>query len=233
MNLARARRPLTFSQKSPWGAVQLLSSSFCPTLPDLLCLPSAQVHYVHLFHRNNSLHINCSFSPLRSIHSLSFPSIHSLPEQSHRFIGRTWPYCVRMRGWEKGERWRVCSANRATLKSRERSWGQHGGQRTGVSGINMGPTLDHSVCCRTFGPFRQLIRRFKRTPCWFNTHQSSTVSWSSFDVTCHGKRSSLYANLTPITHPWANRNKFLTLHGGSCTLVYPSYVHFSLCFLSV
>lgn len=61
MNLAQARWPLTFSQKPLGDAAELLSSSFCLTLPDLLCLPSAQVHYVHLFHRYNSLHINCSF----------------------------------------------------------------------------------------------------------------------------------------------------------------------------
>lgn len=88
MNLAQARRPLTFCQKSLWGVVQLLSSSFCPTLPDLLCLPSAQVHYVHLFHRYNSQHINCFF-PSSPLYSLSVVPVHSWPEQSHRFIGRT------------------------------------------------------------------------------------------------------------------------------------------------
>lgn len=200
MNLTQARRPLTSCQKSLWGVVQLLSSSFCPTLPDLLCLPSAQVHYVHLFHRYNSLHINCFF-PSSLLYSLSVVPVHSCAEQSHRFIGRTWPYCVRMRGWEKGERGRVCSAIRVTLK--EWSWGQHGGQRT-VNGINIGPTSDRPVYCRIFGLFRQLILQFKRTSRWFNTHQSSTVSWNRFDITCHGKRSSLYANLTPITHPLAN-----------------------------
>lgn len=130
MNLAQALQPLTSSQKPLGGAVKLLSSSFCPTLPDLLCLPSAQVHYIHLFHRYNSLHINYSFSPLHSIHSLSLPSIHG-PEQSHRFIGRTWPYCVRMWGWEKEKEGEYAPQLGQHWKA-DWSWGQHGGERTGA-----------------------------------------------------------------------------------------------------
>lgn len=128
MNLAQARRPLTFSPKPLWGAAQLLSSSFCPTLPDLLCLPSAQVHYVHLFHHYNSAHKLLFFSSL--LYSLSVIPVHSWPKQSHRFIGRTWLYCVRMRGWERqkegeyarplGWHWKAESGSEVNMEDRGR-----------------------------------------------------------------------------------------------------------------
>lgn len=112
--------------EAPGGAAELLSSSFCLTLPDLLCLPSAQVY---LFHRRNSLHIKRPF--FSSPHySLSGAPVHSWPEQSHRFIGQTWPYCVRMpgRGREKeaecalalGRHWKAGNGLKVNMEDRGR-----------------------------------------------------------------------------------------------------------------
>lgn len=123
MNLAEARRPLTFSQKPLRGVVQ----SFCLTLPDPLCLPSAQVYYIHLFQRcNNDLQINCSFSPLRSIHSLSQSSIHGPNRAIDSSAGRDRIVleCKDEKGRKEGE----------TLKGQEWYRGQHGGRRMRVNG---------------------------------------------------------------------------------------------------
>lgn len=80
----------------------------------------------------------CAHKLLSFLHSLSVLPIHSWQEQSCRFMGRTWPYCVRMWGWEKrGIGSVIEKAIRATVWQR----GQRGGQRTGDG---------------TFSSFRQL-----------------------------------------------------------------------------
>ncbi len=64
------------------------------------------------------------------LYSLSVVLVHSSPEQSHRFIGRTWPYCVRMRGWERekdgvyawllGQHWKAESGPEVSMEDRGR-----------------------------------------------------------------------------------------------------------------
>lgn len=82
MNLSQAWRPVTLSHKSLGVAVAVLSSCFCPTLDDLLCLPSAQVHYTHLFHRYNALLSRSLLSLCRC------PSIHDLNRAIDSWAGR-------------------------------------------------------------------------------------------------------------------------------------------------
>lgn len=86
-----------------------------------------------------------------SLYSLSVAVVHSWSEQSHRFIGRTWPYCVRMQGWERKKRGRDTERPRVVQRS---TW------RTEDAGkwLNIRPTLVHSVNYITFRPFRQLIQ---------------------------------------------------------------------------
>lgn len=40
------------------------------------------------------------FYPFSALFTLCRSRPFMAPEQSHRFIGRTWPYCARMWGWE-------------------------------------------------------------------------------------------------------------------------------------
>lgn len=97
-----------FLHNSPWPPL----SSICTSLlhPFISSLQLSTTHKLLFF-------LLLSFS----IHSLSLASIHGPREQSRRFIGRTWPYCVRMRRWGKKKRkkrGRVCSAVGVTLKGR-------------------------------------------------------------------------------------------------------------------
>lgn len=197
MNLARARRPSWPSPRSPRG-VQL---SYCLHLSAQLSLTSI---------------CTCPLRTLISWLQLSahkllsfFPPPYSVPVIPHPFMAldraadwsagryRIVSECYDENGRKTGEHAPPLEEQIAVLRSAWRI-------EDGPPGFIMGPTWDCSVCCKTFGPFRQLIPWFKKTPCWFNTHQSSTVNWNRFGVTCHGKRSRLDTNLTPITHLWAN-----------------------------
>lgn len=118
------------------GAVELLSSSLWPTLPDLLCLPSAQVHYVHLFHRYNSPHINHSLSPFPFILLLSFPSIHG----PNRAIDSSAGHCRIV--WEcEDEKERETESIARPLGRRSKASGPRSAWR-GKDGKWEGPTLD-------------------------------------------------------------------------------------------
>lgn len=137
MNLAEARQPLTFSSKPPWGAAPLLSSSFCPTLPDLLCLPSASHPFISSLQL--SAHKLLFFSSPRSIHTLSFPSIHGPNRAIDSSAGRDRIVleCEDEKGRNGGE-YQGASHQGDTEKPRVvlRST-----RRTEDRGINMGPTF--------------------------------------------------------------------------------------------
>lgn len=171
MNVTQAWQPPTFFQKRLRGAVQLLYSSFCRTPPNPHHLPSAQVHYVHLFQCcYKSLHINCYFPPLWSIHSLSLPSIHgpdraidSLPGHD-RIVFK-------------------CEAEKKRRLKGRVTGGQHGS--TDTQGEHW---TDFRRFCGMFWSFKQLIQHVKRTPHWFDTNYPPTVSRSIFHIMSHGKR---------------------------------------------
>lgn len=102
-----------FLPNSPWPPL----SSICTSpLHPFISSPQLSAHKL-LF-----------FSTL--LYSLSVVPVHSWREQSHRFIGRTWPYCVRMWGrerekegeyaWPLGRHWKVESGPEVIMEDRRR-----------------------------------------------------------------------------------------------------------------
>lgn len=106
-----------FFPNSPWPPL----SSICTSpLRPFISSPQLSTHKL-------------LFSPLCSIHFRSFPSIHCPNRAIDSSAGhdRIVLECEDEKGTKKG---RVHLAIRATLKSGEWSWGQHGGERPGWSG---------------------------------------------------------------------------------------------------
>lgn len=149
---------LTFSQKSPWGAAHLLSSSFGPNLADP---PLSSICTSPLRPPISSLRLSAHqlpLTPLRPIHSLmSPPPVHSWPPDraANSWAGRDHivSECEDENGRKKGEAAWPLEEQRAVLGSASRT-GDRGQGQAGSTG----PTGDCSVC------FRTLILRFKRTP---------------------------------------------------------------------
>lgn len=87
--------------EAPVGRSAVIVFIFLPNSP---WPPLSSICITSIYFITTTLCTYTALFLLSSLYSHSVVPVHSWPEQSHRFIGRTWPYCVRMRGWER-EKW--------------------------------------------------------------------------------------------------------------------------------